>query len=83
MISGTCNASSVIKDPSGKVRVQEGPHQESAESLYLKNCIAVLEAQAQKSDKQQVVTKHTEAKANEKKLDSTVSILKDVVDIDL
>ncbi|KAI8635928.1 hypothetical protein BD408DRAFT_407557 [Parasitella parasitica] len=51
------------------VQVQEGP-QESSETLYLRNRIAVLEAQVQRSNQAKITTKPVEAKGQlAKKLD--------------
>ncbi|KAL7310891.1 hypothetical protein PS15m_010327 [Mucor circinelloides] len=46
MATGTYNTSTITRGASG-VKVQEG-RQESAETLYLRNRIAVLEAQVRK-----------------------------------
>ncbi|KAG0774879.1 hypothetical protein G6F16_013146 [Rhizopus arrhizus] len=68
MITGTYNASTITRGASG-VQVQEGP-QESAETLYLRNRIAVLEAQVQRSNQAKITTKPVEAKGQQvKKLD--------------
>ncbi|KAG1032135.1 hypothetical protein G6F25_011541 [Rhizopus arrhizus] len=63
MITGTYNPSTITRGASG-VQVQEGP-QESAETLYLRNRIAVLEAQVQRSNQAKITTKPVEAKGQQ------------------
>ncbi|CEP09920.1 hypothetical protein [Parasitella parasitica] len=66
MITGTYYASTITRDVTG-IQVQESS-QESAETLYLRNRNAVLEAQVQKSNQQdqaRITTKPVEEKTVE------------------
>ena len=69
MIMGTYNPSTIIRDATGGITVQEGP-QDTAETIFLKQRIAMLEAQMQKSNQAKVTTKPEEAmKGQVKKMD--------------
>ncbi|KAG1439039.1 hypothetical protein G6F56_012430 [Rhizopus delemar] len=67
MILGTYNPSSVTRNPAGEATVQAVP-QEATDNMYLRNRIALLEAQLMNKTRVKTATKPQEAKVEDKTL---------------